>query len=87
MAKWELLELLSGYGVLAYDLRLFLDVNPTDQAAMADFRRVTAEYQKLIAKYEQSYGPLTGGNDTNGTWTNNPWPWHSGFGGGNEFTL
>ena len=81
MTKLESLEQLSSFGILAYDLRLFLDVNPTDQAALADFRRVTAEYRKLIAAYEQQYGPLTGGNDVNGTWTANPWPWHRDFGG------
>jgi len=81
MTKLELLEQLSSFGILAYDLRLFLDVNPTDQAALADFKRITAEYRKLIATYEQQYGPLTGGNDTNGTWTSNPWPWHRDMGG------
>lgn len=81
MKKSELLEQLSSFGILAYDLRLFLNVNPTNQAALADFRRVTAEYRKLIATYEQQFGPLTGGNDVNGSWTDNPWPWHRDFGG------
>jgi len=81
MTKRDLLEQLSGHGVLAQDLRLFLDVNPTHQAAMADFKRVTAEYRNLIVTYEQHYGPLTGGNDMNGTWTSNPWPWHQDMGG------
>ena len=75
MTRLELLELLSGFGILSHDLRLFLDVNPTDQEAIADFRRVTAEYRKLIALYEQRFGPLTGGNDVDGTWTFGPWPW------------
>jgi len=81
MTKLELLEQLSGCGILAQDLRLFLDVNPTNQEAMADFKRVTSEYRNLIVQYEQHYGPLTGGNDTNGTWTSNPWPWHRDMGG------
>ena len=81
MTKNELLERLSGMGILAYDLRLFLDVNPTDQKALADFKRVTADYQKLMALYEQDYGALTGGQDVNSTWTSNPWPWHLNAGG------
>lgn len=81
MTRLELLEQLSGVGILAQDLRLFLDVNPTNKEAMADFRRVTAEYKNLIALYEQNYGPLTGGNDTDGTWISNPWPWHLDMGG------
>jgi len=76
MTRLELLEQLSGYGILAYDLRLFLDVNPTHQEALADFKRITSEYSQLIATYEQQYGALTGGRDITGTWTNNPWPWH-----------
>ena len=76
MSKRELLEQLSGIGILAQDLRLFMDVNPTNKEALADYKRVTAEYRNLIATYEQNFGPLTGGHDVNGTWTANPWPWH-----------
>ena len=76
MTRSQLLEQLSSFGIISHDLRLFLDVNPTDQAAMADFKLVTAEYKKLIELYEQNFGPLTGGNDVDGKWTANPWPWH-----------
>ena len=81
MIKRELLEQLSAYGILAYDLRLFLDVNPTNQEALSDFRRVVADYNKLIAQYEQQFGPLVGSRDTDGSWTHNPWPWHQDMGG------
>ena len=81
MTKLERLKQLSGLGILAQDLRLFLDVNPTDQAAIADFKRVVANYKNAIASYEQKYGPLTGGNDIDGTWASNPWPWHLDMGG------
>ena len=81
MTKLQLLERLSGVGIISHDLRLFLDVNPTDQAAMADFKHFTAEYRKLIALYEQNFGPLTGGNDVDGTWTSSPWPWQRDVGG------
>ena len=81
MNKLELLEQLSGYGILAYDLRLFLDVNPTHKQALADFKQTTAAYSRLLASYEQQYGALTSGRDVDGTWTKNPWPWHTDFGG------
>ena len=81
MTRIELLEKLSGFGILVQDLRLFLDVNPTNQAAQTDFNRITNEYRKLVARYERNYGALTGDNDTNGTWVSNPWPWHQGMGG------
>ena len=81
MTKLQLLEELSAFGILSHDLRLFLDVNPTNRAAMADFKRVTAEYKDLIALYEQNFGPLTGGNDVDGTWTFGPWPWQRDIGG------
>jgi len=79
MRKIEMLEKLSGYGVVAYDLRLFLDVNPNNRKAQEDFNRVTDEYRALIADFENKYGPLTGGNDSDGSWTNDPWPWHRDF--------
>lgn len=81
MNKHDMLEQLSGYGILAYDLRLFLDVFPTNQQAMTDFRRITSEYSQLITLYEKQYGALTSGRDIDGTWTKNPWPWHTDFGG------
>ena len=81
MTRLELLEQLSSFGILAQDLRLFLDVNPTDERALADFKAVVADYRNLIATYERSYGPLTGGHDMNGTWTASPWPWHLDMGG------
>lgn len=81
MTRLELLEKLSGFGILVQDLRLFLDVNPSNQEAMADFNRVSNEYKNIVARYEQTYGALTGDNDTNGTWATNPWPWHRDMGG------
>jgi len=81
MTKFELLEQLAGVGILVQDLRLFLDVNPTDKKALADFERVTADYRNLAATYEQSHGPLTGCHDMNSTWAASPWPWHRNFGG------
>jgi hypothetical protein len=81
MTKHDFLEQLSGIGIIIQDLRLFLDVNPTNQAAMADFKMITTNYRNLVAQYEQSYGPLTGSNDTNGTWATQPWPWHPNAGG------
>jgi len=78
MSKLELLEQITGVGILAQDLRLFLDVNPTNSAALTDFKRVTNEYRNLIATYEQNFGPLTGGNDIDGSWATRPWPWQQG---------
>jgi hypothetical protein len=81
MTKQELLVQLSSMGILAQDLRLFLDVNPTNQEALAEFKLVTAEYRNLISLYERNFGPMTGGHDINGSWTANPWPWHRDMGG------
>lgn len=81
MTRLQLLENLSGLGIIVQDLRLFLDVNTTNEAAMADFNRITNEYTNLVSRYEQTYGSLTGSSDTNGTWATNPWPWHKDMGG------
>ena len=83
MSKLELLELLAGTGIIVQDLRLFLDVNPTDAKALADFKRISADYRNLVAKYELSYGPLLGIHDITSTWATTPWPWNRDFVGGN----
>jgi len=83
MSKLELLELLAGTGIIVQDLRLFLDVNPADTKALTDFKRISADYRNLVAKYENSYGPLLGINDLNSTWATTPWPWQRNFSGGN----
>ena len=82
MTRIELLEQLSAHGILAYDLRLFLDINPTHQGALTDFRRITEEYRRLISVYEQQFGPLTGGSDVTGAWATTPWPWQLEGSGG-----
>jgi len=81
MNRSELLTQLYGVGLLVQDLRLFLDVNPANATAMADFRHASTEYKNLVATYEKHYGPLSGCHDTNGTWVANPWPWHNDMGG------
>ena len=81
MTKNESLEQLSGVGVIAYDLRLFLDVNPTHEQALADFKHITAHYRELIKQHEQAFGPLTGGSDVDGTWATTPFPWQLNKGG------
>ena len=83
MSKLELLELLAGTGIIVQDLRLFLDVNPNNTEALADFRRISADYHNLVAKYESSYGPLLGMHDVNSSWATTPWPWARDFMGGN----
>ena len=82
MSKLELLELLSGTGIIVQDLRLFLDINPNNAQALADFRRISADYRNLVAKYENSYGPLLGMHDVNSSWATTPWPWSHDFMGG-----
>jgi len=83
MLKLELLELLTGTGIIVQDLRLFLDVNPGNIQALADFKRISADYRNLVAKYENSYGPLLGIHDTDGRWATTSWPWQRDFLGGN----
>ena len=83
MTKLELLNLLAGTGIIVQDLRLFLDVNPHDANALADFKRISADYRNLVAKYEASYGPLLGSHDINSRWATTSWPWQHNFLGGN----
>lgn len=85
MTQRELFALLAGTGIQLQDLRLFLDNNPGNVAAQGDFARVSEEYKQLVTKYEASYGPLLGINDSKSLWATTPWPWQKGYmNGGNS---
>ena len=79
MNKEQLLRKIQAIGLMAVDLQLFLYTHPKNQEALADYKQVTKQYQKLRAEYEYQYGPLTNfGYMTSfdhDSWVNDPWPW------------
>ena len=80
MTKTQLMSQIQGTGLIANDLHLYLDVNPHDQRALAEFKRVNVEYARLVAEYEKHFGPITlpaaKNLDSYFKWVDMPWPWH-----------
>ncbi|NLW24077.1 MAG: spore coat protein CotJB [Clostridia bacterium] len=61
------------------ELNLFLDNNPTNQQALADYNMFARKYEELKKMYESLYGPLTNFGYAPSKypwqWVNEPWPW------------
>ena len=74
-----LLKRISAYQFAIYDLALFLDSHPCDEAGMQLMRMYQDKLCCLINEYEQSYGPLVRTHmDVQESWTEwvrDPWPW------------
>ena len=63
------------------DTGLYLDAYPTCQEALAYFKRLNCERERVLAEYERQYGPMTiygaGTKDGEWDWTERPWPWEN----------
>ena len=62
-----------------YDTVLYLDAYPNSREALEYYRRLKAQREELIAKYEQTCGPVTPFGNTSSnewSWVNNTWPWY-----------
>lgn len=72
-------ERIRAYQFALYDLGLYQDSHPNDQAAMQLRRLYEEKLQKLIDEYEQCYGTYVQTQaDVQESWTewvNGPWPW------------
>lgn len=60
-----------------WELHIYLDTHPGDCAAavkMEEYRKTT---NKLVAKYEEEYGPINENtqNTNRWAWIAEPWPW------------
>ncbi len=79
--KDELLYKIQMYAFALKDYNLYLDIYPTDNNILREFRDTKVEYEKYKNEYESKYGPLciTGVESTSKwTWLNSPWPWDKG---------
>lgn len=57
---------------------LYLDGHPNCRKALEYFERQRAAYEKYMAEYEATYGPLTfkaGAMGDSWSWVQGPWPW------------
>ena len=62
-----------------YDLRLFLDTHPCEEAAINEYNTTSNKYNTMKSHYEKLYGPLTMEDTDNmgnyWQWIDGPWPW------------
>ena len=73
--KQKLLRL-SAVQFAAWELHMYLDTHPDDSQALLRYRERAAEYQKLLADYENEFGPLVM-PATGNEWLEGPWPWET----------
>lgn len=63
----------------AFDLHLFLDTHPRDQAALGDYYTVSNQLALVKKRYEEICGPLTSSGFTPAQypwqWLEGTWPW------------
>ena len=78
MNREELLRKVQEADFVLYDVNLFLDTHPSNQAALEFFNEYPRVYTEAVADYEALYGPLVA-FDTDTTqgwlWVQGPWPW------------
>ena len=74
----KLLRKLSQVDFAMFELHLFLDTHPHDQAALNMHNRYMKESAALHMEYTSKYGPLNT-KDVNKSnmwqWIKDPWPW------------
>ena len=63
----------------AVELNLFLDNNPCDMKALADFNCIAQQLSIAKMKYEMEFGPLINFGFSQSKapwqWVDEPWPW------------
>lgn len=64
------------YDFAVNDLSLYLDLHPEDSTTYNLFKKYTEEYNALMNKYENMYGPLelNQSDYQSYEWYKNPWP-------------
>ena len=81
MSELELLNRISELQFVCVELHLYLNTNPEDENARADYLVYGKALVDSVKRYEAAYGPLMnfGHSPTDvGSYTNSPWPWESG---------
>lgn len=77
--QMALLRQIMEIGFTVVELNLFLDTHPNCEAALRDFREVSARYRQLTEDYQKQYAPLYPYSQYNAEgywrWTESPWPW------------
>ncbi|MCI8608893.1 MAG: spore coat protein CotJB [Firmicutes bacterium] len=78
MNREEMLRKVQEADFVLYDVSLFLDTHPDNQAALNFFKEYQAYYTEVVSDYEAAFGPLVSydvDTDQGWTWVQGPWPW------------
>jgi hypothetical protein len=68
-----------------WELHIFLDTHPCNQEALVKYDDLSQKRMILAEQYEEQYGPLTMGENTERwSWVDSPWPWEADFGKGKK---
>ena len=77
-----LMQRIRAYQFALYDLGMFMDSHPTDNAAMQLRAIYREKLKKLINEYEQCYGAFVQTQadveESWVEWVKDPWPWDEG---------
>ena len=73
----NLLRAIQMYDFYLYELNLYLDTHPTDNQALALFKKYKALKKSAYETYTEKYGPITSdqSSDDYFNWVDGPWPW------------
>ena len=78
--KQELLAKLRELDFALVETNLYLNSYPDSAQGLSYFQQLLEERKRLVAAFEQNYGPLTAGGNRNPNrwdWVNGPWPWEA----------
>ncbi len=70
-------EMMSLYFVMV-ELELYLDAHPNCTEALKRYRCTVAEFEEVLARYEEVFGPILARNsdcENEWRWVKTPWPW------------
>ncbi len=71
----KLLQKLSAQQFAAWELHMYLDTHPCDDAANALYKKHLKEAECLKNEYTEKYGVLTTECANSAEWLSDPWPW------------
>ena len=77
-SRLDLLKKIQCNNFAAYDMLLYLDINPDDKKAFKMFQELVKKTNELKNQYEQEFGPLSAyaaAEQESFNWLDNPWPW------------
>ncbi len=78
MSGNNLMRAIQMYDFYLYELNLYLDTHPTDENALALFRKYNDARASAYETYISKYGPVSAKDLKDGNcfnWVDDPWPW------------